>query len=153
MAVSSRFQLQPVGSCWIDASGFSVRCRSTDNGPDHVLLTFASSDSTCPIEKSGSDGAAEGNHADAATKNVESTASAAVFRELSGKSDTDPLSPLALYTFSIPRWGNVRARPICPGTQVTFSMPINSARYRVDLDLGQVRLENYSPGTKFVFSR
>jgi hypothetical protein len=126
--IDRTFDLPDVGFCWIDRDGVSVHCRSTSNSPESLLMSSSELESTCP---------------EARTRKA--SAEVHLRRILNSNSSSDPLSPLNLRSFclmELARDGSARDHA-CAGTPATISAPELVGRYRLELDLGQLRLSDY----------
>lgn len=117
VVVYRRFELPGVGSCWLDKYIDYVTCRSTASSPPLLLATISKADSTCPALRGPVE---EGN----------------IIRILDSSSASGPLSPLNLR--------NLRTNGVCPGTPVVFSTPEFVRRFRFELPLGSLRLNEYN---------
>jgi hypothetical protein len=115
IVVHQNFELPGVGPCWVEGGGF--RCRSTASGPPLILLTVSMSENTCPALNTPNPGD-----------------EAEIARQLESNSSSGPLSPLSLRSFSL---------NVCPGTAILFSTPELVRRFRVELPLGLLRLNEY----------
>jgi hypothetical protein len=146
---ASQFQLPGVGTCWIEPISTSLTCRSTERGPSNLLLTFAASESTCPPNDLSPSNDSDDNDSSSEREKTEESEHTRVFRQLSGISTGDPLTPLATYTFYWAGWRNERGGRLCAGTPATFSMPVEDHQYRIDVDLGKIRLGDYAESNLF----
>jgi hypothetical protein len=126
------FVLPNVGVCWLVnytgvASAFGFDCRSDGAAPKNLLVTLVSSESTCPPDR---------DHP------VPQTA-----RILSRGGGFQPILPLSTRSFLLSSSdpSDPEARPkICPGTPLDFSKYESFRSTRVEYDLGELRLGEYS---------
>lgn len=83
MAVYRHFDLAGVGHCWIEYGGYTITCRSTENGPLLLLVSAFDDDARC-----------------ASDLHDRVSGRCLLNRTIVLKSTLGPLTPLILQTFS-----------------------------------------------------
>ncbi len=126
--VARSFEVGGLGPCWLSDGGSQISCRSTAVSPKNLLLTVSQADVHC--------GKLPGGDAD---DNL-------VRRVLNTDSSEEPLSPFTIRNFYLLNWTAERnITSICLGTPVTFSTPKLTRSFRSQVNLGTIRLADYSP--------
>ena len=119
IVVRQAFELPGVGHCWIERDGDGGECRSTENGPPFLLVVASEDESTCSIAGGGP---SETGH---------------IIRTMDSSFASGPTSPLI--------WRRLYLRgQVCPGSALTFSTPEPVRRFRLELEIGQLRLGEYA---------
>lgn len=132
IVAADRFVVPNVGACWLVhypgvESAFGFDCRTNGGGPKNLLVTLASDESTCLAEP-----------------DRKTPQTSQILTEGGG---FEPLLPLTLRSFAFgpldPSHPEVRPQ-LCPGTPLNFSAYEPFRSTRVEYDLGEVRLGDYT---------
>jgi hypothetical protein len=120
VVIYRHFDLPGVGPCWIENSGYSIACRSTEIGPSRLIAS--SRDGSC-------------------SEDLSEPSETCRYSETIG-TGLGPLSPLKLWDFSFLRRRNAEAGPLQPGENLNFSVVETVRRFRFQVPLGTLTFTN-----------